>query len=109
MENKPGNGSTSPFGNEKGATMAGPSSGGHNFLEDPESNAPSTGGRDFTKESRDQPSMDHSADGGSYDPASVPQGGPLPFGTGDAWAKAEDEPDGLAESVNKTPFKNLKG
>jgi len=37
-----------------GATMAGDYSGAHNFLTDPASNAPKTGGRDFTKEKRPQ-------------------------------------------------------
>lgn len=109
MENKPGNGYTSPFGNEKGATMAdGPSTGAHNFIEDPASHAPETGGRDFTKESRDQPNMNHAAGGGSYDPSSVPAGGTMPFGTGDSWAKAEEDVDGLADDVKQMPFKNLR-
>lgn len=105
MENKPGNAQDSPFGNEKGATMAdGPSSGAHNFIKDPESHAPSTGGRDFTKESREQ------SDGPlpTIDDASIPAGGKLPFGTGDAWSKAEETADGTADTVKHTPFKNLR-
>lgn len=50
----PGDGKTSPFGNGKGATMAGAAGGGHDFTKEPESHAPSSGGRDFTKESRPQ-------------------------------------------------------
>lgn len=104
MENKPGNGSDSPFGNEKGATTDGPSKGAHNFLEDPESGAPKTGGRDFTTESRAQKMGPED----TIDKASVPQGGPLPFGN-DSWAKNADEnADGVADTVKNTPFKNLK-
>lgn len=42
-----------PFG-DKGTS--GGSSGGHDFVTDPKSGAPATGGRDFTKESRPQKS-----------------------------------------------------
>jgi hypothetical protein len=54
---KPGTGSTSPFGDGKGATSAaGGSTGVHDFVSNPASAAPKTGGRDFTKESCDQSS-----------------------------------------------------
>lgn len=101
-EGKPGDGKISPFGNGKGATMAGDSSGAHNFLEDPASAAPKTGGRDFTAESREQ----KTGPADTIDKASVPQGGTMPFGTGDKWAKGEETADGGIEP--KTPFKNLK-
>lgn len=72
MENKSGNGYTSPFGDEKGATLSGgASTGAHDFIEQPESDAPKTGGRDFTKESRSQ---QMTADSG-YNKDSVPSGG----------------------------------
>lgn len=100
----PRDGVISPLGDGKGSTMAGASDGAHNFLEDPESAAPKTGGRDFTKESRDQevgtlPTLDK---------ASVPQGGTMPFGTGDKWAKEEDDGAEGGIEPTKTPFKNLK-
>lgn len=77
MENQPGNGSTSPFGNEQGATSAGggASSGAHDFTEDPKSHSPASGGRDFTKENRPQPAGGTSG----YNPQSVPAGGTTPF------------------------------
>lgn len=102
-DGKPGNGKDSPFGNGNGATMQGSSSGGHNFIEDPESAAPKTGGRDFTKESREQPTGQAS----DIDKTSVPQGGLLPFGGGDKWAKKEEDADGGIEP-GTSPFKNLK-
>ena len=70
-ENKPGNGSASPFGNGAGATSAGASSGAHDFTKNPTGNSGGggndfltnpgggggkSGGRDFTKESRSQQS-----------------------------------------------------
>lgn len=74
MENQPGNGATSPFGNGNGATSGGASSGAHDFIRDPKSNSPSTGGHDFTKENRPQKAGDNGAN-----PASVPTGGKTPF------------------------------
>lgn len=88
-QTKPGNGYDSPFGNGEGATQMGPSNGAHNFLEDPGSNAPTSGGRDFTKESIGQKSGSD-----DVDKASVPSGGEMPFG-------------GAVEAV-PMPFKNLK-
>lgn len=109
-DGKPGNGYDSPFGNGKGATMAqGSSSGAHNFLKDPESGASKEGGRDFTKESRPQEPIDHTPDGGCYDPASVPQGGPLPFPAADP-SKGEQSREnnpGVADKA-PVPFKNLR-
>jgi len=103
-DGKPGNASTSPFGNGKGATMAeGSSSGAHNFLTDPSSNASTSGGRDFTAESREQ----KSGPAPDIDKASVPAGGPFPFGTGDKWAGAEETADG-GIAPGTSPFKNLK-
>lgn len=71
-ENKPGTGSTSPFGNGAGATSAGAAGGndfnakpagdaagggGHDFVTDPAGDSTAgQGGRDFTKESRAQQS-----------------------------------------------------
>lgn len=104
-ENKPGNGNTSPFGNEKGATMAeGPSSGAHNFLENPESNAPNKGGRNFLEESRAQDIGPED----TIDQASVPDGGTLPWPKADPTATADGCPDGVAETVKNMPFKNLR-
>ena len=55
MENKPGTGAASPFGNGSGATSAaGGATGAHNFLTNPASGAPKTGGHDFTQDNRDQ-------------------------------------------------------
>jgi len=100
----PRDGAISPLGNGKGSTMAeGPDSGAHNFLEDPSSAAPTTGGRDFTKESREQ----KSGPADDIDKPSVPQGGPMPFGTGDSWARGESTADGGIAPAT-TPFKNLK-
>ena len=49
------NPSQPPFGNGQGATSSGGAArGGHDFLKDPKSAASSTGGRDFSKESRPQ-------------------------------------------------------
>ena len=104
MENKPGNGYDSPFGNGNGATSMGASNGAHNFLEDPASAAPKSGGRDFTTESRDLPS----GQAPDLDKASIPDGGLLPFGGGDKWAKDPDcSTDGGVEPKSM-PFKNLK-
>lgn len=105
----PGDGSSSPFGNHNGATMAGPSSGAHNFIEDPASNAPATGGRDFAAEQYKQPTIDHSAGGGSYDPGSVPQGGELPFPVADPSSEeqAREDNPGVADKA-PLPFKNLR-
>ncbi len=76
MENQPGNGATSPFGNGQGATTAmGASTGAHDFIKDPKSADSMTGGRDFSKENRAQMSgqpSDINAD-------SVPTGGTLPY------------------------------
>ena len=89
MENKPGNGSTSPFGDEDGATVAGggASSGAHDFTTDPKSNAPTTGGRDFTKESRPQ----QSGQAQDLNPDDQAPGGRLPFAQTDAVAAARKD------------------
>lgn len=103
MENKPGTGYTPPFGNENGATVAGggPTSGAHDFLTDPASNAPKTGGRDFTRESRPQR-------GGppGYNAESVPSGGPLPFPAADP--KGEYGPDGAQLEHPTSPRKPFR-
>lgn len=54
---KIGDGKTSPFGNGKGATMAGPSSGGHDFVKQPSSNAGGGGGHDFVKSPGPNPAL----------------------------------------------------
>lgn len=54
---KLGDGKTSPFGNGKGATMAGGSSGSHDFVKDPSSNAGGGGGHDFIKNPAPNPSV----------------------------------------------------
>lgn len=76
MENQPGSGSTSPFGDEQGATVAGggAASGAHDFTEDPKSHSPAAGARDFTKENRAQ-----SSGAPGYNPQSVPAGGDSVF------------------------------
>jgi hypothetical protein len=101
----PGNAMSSPFGDSKGATQAaGPSSGAHNFLEDPASHAPATGGRDFSKESRPQ-QMGYPED--RYCPYSPPEGGDMPFEQIDKASQASrDEMTGqLAEEPKHKPFK----
>lgn len=102
----PGDGSTSPFGNHKGATMAGPSTGAHNFLEDPASGAPKEGGRDFAAEqpNKQQPRDDEEIAG------SVPAGGPLPYPAADpsAGERARENNPGVADKA-PLPFKNLRG
>jgi hypothetical protein len=100
-EGKPGNGAESPFGNGKGATMSGPSTGANNFLENPEGNGSSGEGRDFTKESRMQPTGSPP----DIDTSSIPAGGKMPFGTGDSWARGDA--DGGVQPP-KMPFKNLR-
>ena len=83
----PGDGVSSPFGDGQGATMA---------------QGSSTGGRDFTAESRPQPQgpLD------SIDPASIPQGGKFPTAAMDGWT-GKDAVDGGVEPA-RTPFKNLR-
>lgn len=101
----PGDGSVSPFGNSKGATQAsGSSSGAHNFIEDPESHAPATGGRDFSKENRPQKDGDPED---RYCPDSPPDGGDLPFEQADkASQDVRDDMTGqLVEDPKHKPFK----
>lgn len=95
---KPGTGSSSPFGGGKGATSAsGAASGAHDFVQNPESGAPKTGGRDFTQNNPDQKpgeddtlNKDTVADGGKIlkadpvsstrtSPVGLPEGGRKPF------------------------------
>ena len=74
MESKPGTGAVSPFGDGKGATSAaGAASGAHDFLKDPQSAAPKSGGRDFSKENRDQ----QSGTDDTINDESVPDGGTI--------------------------------
>lgn len=100
----PGNAYASPFGNSKGATMGGPSSGAHDFIKDPASHAPATGGRDFSQESRTQKTGDP-AD--RYCPDSPPDGGTLPFEDADkASQDVRDDMTGqLVEEPKHKPFK----
>ena len=81
----------------------GPSTGANNFLENPAGGSPSSGGRDFTAESRTQ----KTGQAADIDKASVPAGGLMPFGTGDSWAGKEETADGGIDP-SKTPFKNLR-
>lgn len=101
----PGDGNASPFGDSKGATQAdGPSSGAHNFIEDPASHAPATGGRDFSKESRPQKDGDPED---RYCPDSPPDGGALPFGDTDKASQAarDDMTGQVADKPKHMPFK----
>jgi len=104
-DNKPGDGANPPFGNGKGATSsAGASSGAHNFLEDPASNAPKTGGRDFTKESRPQ-EVGKPED--RYNSDTVPEGGDLPFDQTDDTAEGEHamQVGQIVDKPKNKPFK----
>lgn len=84
----PGDGETSPFGNHKGATQAGPSSSG----------------RDFSKENRPQEKGNPEE---RYCPDSPPEGGALPFEDADkASQEARGEMTGqLVEKPKHMPFK----
>lgn len=96
-----GDGSTAPFGDGNGATSGGASSGAHDFLTDPESNSPKTGGRDFTKESRPQ------KDGAAPDlnQESVPEGGTMPFAKDDAIARGMPDVGTIVGDEKHKPFK----
>ncbi len=85
MENKPGNGYESPFGNGKGATSAGPSTGAANFVKDPKGPPAANTGRglDVADQQRPQP-----MGGTGYNPDSLPEGGALPFPQTDVPADA---------------------
>jgi len=65
-----------PFATPDGKPMApqGGYSGAHDFLKDPKSHAPATGGRDFTKESRPQ-SEAEARSAGNPNADSIPSGG----------------------------------
>src|SRR5687767_14997635 len=93
------------------ANLGAPGSGGggHNFVEDPASHAPKTGGRDFAAEKYPQSNIDHSAGGGSYDPSTVPSGGPLPYPAADPSKEEQNREDnpGVADKA-PLPFKNLR-
>lgn len=109
-DGKPGNGSSSPFGNGMGATSSGgASSGGHDFIKEPKSNV--GGAHDFIKDpsgTKTGPTPNDfvkSPGGGAMPaqktgpapdmcPTSVPPGGTTPF-------KGEPKPN---ESGGK-PFK----
>ena len=67
---KPGNGSSSPFGNGNGATSSGGASGSHDFVTDP-SSKPTGKGLDVTKQSVAQPKGDSGCN-----PDTIPPGGP---------------------------------
>ena len=101
----PGTGAISPFGDSKGATQAdGASSGAHNFIEDPASAAPKTGGRDFSMESRAQKTGNPED---RYCPDSVPDGGDLHFEDMDDASQAArgDMTGQLVEKAKHMPFK----
>jgi hypothetical protein len=98
-ENQSGSGYMSPFGNEKGATSGGPSSGASDFVKDPEGEADkfaTSGGRDFTAESKGQ-----SMGGSGCNPDSVADGGILPFGDLDP----QDTEMGGVQGVKAKPYK----
>jgi len=98
-ENQPGSGYTAPFGNEKGATSAGPSDGSSDFVEDPAKEAEkfaTGGGRDFTAESKSQ-----KMGGNGANQDSIPEGGALPFGAIDA----QDTDLGGVQGVTSKPYK----
>lgn len=98
MENKPGSGAVSPFGNEKGATKSsGSYSGSHDFIKDPASGAPKTGGRDFTEENKNA----EQKEGHGYNEESVPQGGALPFPAADPGKREVS----MESEVSHKPFK----
>lgn len=99
MENKPGSGSASPFGNEKGATKSGGSySGSHDFIKDPASGAPKTGGRDFTEENLNEKQKE----GSGCNTESIPSGGKLPFPEADPGKR---EGNAIESEVSHKPFK----
>ena len=104
MENQPGNGKNSPFGNEAGATSAGAAMGGHDFLTDPSSVRGV--GRDFTKESKNQGQKAGSVAQRAC-PDSIPAGGAMPkMDPGVVSANVS----GTASTIvpARTPFKGLK-
>jgi hypothetical protein len=96
-----------PFASADGKPVnpSGGASGGHDFVTDPKSHSPATGGRDFTKESRAQPAVAESQDQ-TIAPESIPAGGRI--------LKADPMPvskmvSGTAEGPGqRTPFKGLK-
>jgi hypothetical protein len=107
MENKPGNGYTSPFGNGNGATTTqGPASGTHDFNTDPGSHSPKTGGRDFTKESMPQKPSGSPGSASQPNPESIPAGGVLPFPDADVKGDMGAEGTYAQPAVGpKMPFK----
>jgi len=101
-----------PFGNGDGATSsAGPSEGGHDFVEDGKSPAPATGGGiDVAKQNRPQRMGEP-----DYDKDSVPEGGRLPFGsidahrfTGTAGGFPQDAPQEAGTKVGEASGKPFK-
>lgn len=97
-----------PFATADGKPVnpSGGASGAHDFVTDPKSHSPSTGGRDFTKESRVQPPVKDSQDT-TISPESIPAGGRI--------LKADPMPvskmvSGTAQGVTpaKMPFKGMK-
>lgn len=91
----PGNGSQPPFGNGDG-NVSGGSKGSNDFLTNPTGGGSKSGGRDFTKESREQK-------GGSpgCNPDSIPQGGKDPF--------SQTDPSGADMTTPGTGRKPFKG
>jgi len=69
-ENKPGDGSSSPFGNGQGATSAlGAAKGGNDFVTNPRGWAGSMNGRNFLKEASTLKQPSGSADTSASEPA----------------------------------------
>lgn len=103
MENKPGNGKTSPFGNESGATSKGAANGSHDFTKNPTGNVggahdfvanpkpsnPGAAPQDFTKGAGATQKKGAAPD---LCPQSVPTGGTTPF-------------KGAPSATSKKPFK----
>lgn len=89
-----------PFLQGNPANKATTSSGGHDFIEDPKSAAPATGGRDFTKESREQKDGDNGANADS-----IPEGGKDPFAQTDKVAKERYDVGTEVDAEVHKPFK----
>lgn len=103
----PGNGANPPFGNGNGATQkSGASSGAHNFITDPKSNSPATGGRDFSKESRPQQMRKPSP--GYPNTQEIPTGGTMPLADPGPVSKSVSGNAGGVQGVSQKPFR-VKG
>jgi hypothetical protein len=111
MENKPGDGKTSPFGNGQGATAMAGSGSGNNFVTNPKGSGSAgkgPGGPGGTGSIGDRWASRTQKSGSDPDvnPAEIPDGGPLPFG---AATDGKDDPGNpigqRVETPTKMPFK----